>query len=120
MTSETERLTQAAQDRQLLYGYCADCQEAHHFPRSFCPFCFSDAVEWRQASGKGVIFSYSVMQKSETGPYVMAYVKLEEGPLILTNIIDSDQTLIAIDKDVQLVWKNPENSKQPVPFFSLV
>jgi len=47
---ETERFWKAAEAGKLLYGFCLACSEPHYYPRSFCPFCFSERIEWRAAA----------------------------------------------------------------------
>ena len=56
---------------------------------AFCPYCFSDKLEWKQASGKGKIYTFSVMRRAPE-PYVIAYVTLDEGVSMMTNIVDCD------------------------------
>ncbi|MGZ5935425.1 MAG: Zn-ribbon domain-containing OB-fold protein [Rhizomicrobium sp.] len=115
---ETEKFWKAAEAGKLLYGYCLACKEPHYYPRSFCPFCFSENVEWREASGKATVYSFSIMYRSPTGPYTIAYVTLAEGPRLLTNLVDCDFKKIAIDAPAKLVWK-PSEGGAPVPFFTL-
>lgn len=115
---ETEKFWKAAEAGKLLYGYCLACMEPHYYPRSFCPFCFSEKVEWREASGKATVYSFSIMYRSPTGPYTIAYVTLAEGPRLLTNLVDCDFKKIAIDAPAKLVWK-PSEGGAPVPFFTL-
>ena len=118
VTPETQTFWDAATSGKLLYGFCKACKEPHYFPRPHCPFCFSDSVEWREASGRAAIYTYSIMRRSPTGPYAIAYVTLEEGPSLLTNIVDSDLEAIRIGRAVQLVFK-PSEGEPPVPFFKL-
>ncbi|MGZ6006683.1 MAG: Zn-ribbon domain-containing OB-fold protein [Rhizomicrobium sp.] len=115
---ETEKFWKAAEAGKLLYGYCLACKEPHYYPRSFCPFCFSEKVEWREASGKATVYSFSIMYRSPTGPYTIAYVTLAEGSRLLTNLVDCDFKKIAIDAPAKLVWK-PSEGGAPVPFFTL-
>ncbi len=115
---ETEKFWKAAEAGKLLYGFCLACNEPHYFPRSFCPFCFSEKVEWREASGKAAVYSYSIMYRSPTGPYTIAFVTLAEGPRVLTNLVDCDFKKIKIDAPAKLVWK-PSEGGPPVPFFTL-
>ncbi len=115
---ETERFWKAAEAGTLLYGFCLACGEPHYFPRSFCPFCFSDRVEWRAAGGAAKVYSFSVMHKSPSGPYAIAYVELAEGPRVLTNLVDCAFDTIAIGARTKLVWK-PSEGGPPVPFFTL-
>jgi uncharacterized OB-fold protein len=115
---ETERFWKAAEAGKLLYGFCLACSEPHYYPRNFCPFCFSERVEWREASGNANVYSFSIMYRTPTDPYTIAYVTLAEGPRLLTNLVDCDLKKIAIDAPAKLVWK-PSEGGAPVPFFTL-
>ena len=97
---------------------CDACGEHHHYPRSHCPFCFSDKVLWRQASGRGTIYSYSVMRRAEV-PYAIAYVTLEEGPTMVTNIVDCDLNQLRIGQAVKLTFCATEGGP-PLPMFAPV
>jgi hypothetical protein len=118
VNEETQRFWDAAANGKLLYGYCLACKEPHYFPRSFCPFCFSEKVEWREASGNATVYTFSVMHRSPTGPYAIAYVELAEGPRLLTNIVDCDFDTIKVGAKTKLVWK-PSEGGAPIPFFTL-
>jgi uncharacterized OB-fold protein len=93
------------------------CKEPHYFPRSICPFCFSDKTEWEESKGEGAIYSYSLMRKSPTGPYAVGYVTLDEGPSLLTNFVDCDLTALKIGQRVKVVFKPTDGA--PLPFFTL-
>ena len=81
-----------------------------------CPFCFSDKTEWQEASGRGTIYTYSVMRRAPV-PYAIAYVTLAEGPRMMTNIVDCDLDSIKIGQAVRLVFK-PSDGGPPVPMFT--
>lgn len=119
VTPETKRFWDAASNGKLLYGWCNACKEPHYYPRSLCPFCFGDDVTWKEASGRGKIYTYSIMRRTQTAPFVIAYVTLEEGPSLLTNIVDSKIGDVKIGAPVSLVFK-PSEGGPPVPFFRLV
>ena len=70
---------------------CTACDRAHWYPRAICPFCAGDKVEWREASGKGTIYTFSVMRRVKE-PYIIAHVTLAEGPTMLTNVVDATET----------------------------
>src|SRR5439155_1268073 len=89
---------------KLLVRKCTSCGQLHHYPRTICPFCFSDKTEWVEASGKGTIYSYSVMRRAPV-PYAMAYVTLAEGPRMVTNIVDCDFDKLKVEQAVKLVFK---------------
>ena len=67
-------------------------------PRAFCPFCKAPDPRWTASSGQGEIFSFSVARTAT--PYVVAYVRLAEGPLMLTNIVDCDPDGVRIGQRV--------------------
>jgi uncharacterized protein len=118
VSTENEPFWNATAQGKLLVKRCTACGEAHHYPRTLCPFCFSDKTEWTDASGRGTIYSYSVMRRAPE-PYVMAYVTLEEGPTMMTNIVDCDFDALKIGQKVKVVFK-PSDGGAPVPMFTPV
>lgn len=109
-TPESETFWNAARNGKLMLGRCRSCGEAHYYPRSICPFCFSTEVEQNEASGSGHIYSFSVMRRATT-PYVIAYVTLEEGPTMMTNIVNCDADGIAIGQTVKLMFQPTEGGE---------
>jgi hypothetical protein len=105
----------AAAEGQLMLKGCNACSRLHWYPRAICPFCSADATLWRPASGKGFIYSYSIMRQMPE-PYAIAYVTLAEGPTLLTNITDTAFDDIAIGKPVELIFAATEGGP-PVPVF---
>lgn len=65
----------------------------HHYPRPFCPVCWSEDVEWVEASGRATLYTHSTVYSNdlppfkERLPYIAAVVDLEEGPRVMTNIV---------------------------------
>jgi uncharacterized OB-fold protein len=116
---ETQAFWDAAAEGKLLIKKCNSCGEVHFYPRSICPFCFSDQTVWQQASGDGTIYTYSVMRRGAPVPYAIAYVTLAEGPAMMTNIVDCDLDGIKIGQKVKLVFK-PSEGGPPVPCFAPV
>ena len=82
----------AARQGQLLISECAACGRVHHYPRPFCPFCWSEDVRPVQASGAGTLYTYSTVYVNDLAPfkerlpYVAAIVELDEGPRMTTNM----------------------------------
>ena len=74
---ETAQFWEAAKQGKLLFKRCKACGEPHYFPRSICPFCFSDTTVWEASSGEAVIYGYSHMRKSASGPDVISYFTLK-------------------------------------------
>ena len=116
ISEETQAYWDAAGKGKLLVRKCTACGQAHHYPRTICPFCFSDKTEWVEASGKGTIYSYSVMRRAPV-PYAIGYVTLAEGPRMLTNIVDcGDFDDVKIGQRVAVTFKKTEGGVT-IPMF---
>jgi hypothetical protein len=113
---ETRRYWDAARQGRLLIKRCRSCGEPHFYPRPTCPFCFGDDTEWVTAAGTGTIYSFSIMRRAPVS-YAMAYVTLDEGPVMMTNIVDCDFETIRIGQRVRVVFK-PSEGGPPVPMFT--
>jgi uncharacterized protein len=113
---ETKPFWEAAAEGRLLLKRCRSCEEIHYYPRAQCPFCGSGETEWRPASGAGTIYSYSVMRRADV-PYAIAYVTLDEGVTMMTNLVDCDLDAIRVGQRVRLVFK-PSEGGPPVPAFT--
>src|SRR5260370_6700088 len=84
---ETKPFWDAAAQGKFMIKRCTACGEPHYFPRSICPFCFSDQTVWEQASGEYTIYTFRLMRKSATGTYTIADVTLSVVHSIITNIV---------------------------------
>ncbi len=114
-TEDTKPFWEAAAEGRFLIKRCLACERVHWYPRTLCPFCFSERTEWQPASGRGVIYSYSVMRRA-TPPYVVAFVTLDEGPTMLTNIVACDPDSLCIGQKVSVVFR-PTDGEFMVPVF---
>jgi uncharacterized OB-fold protein len=112
---ETKPFWDAATEGRLLIKKCVTCGQVHFYPRAICPFCGSDKTEWVTASGRGTVYSYSVMRRVPI-PYALAYVTLAEGVSMMTNIVDGDLDAIRIGQPVMVAFK-PSEGGPPVPMF---
>ncbi len=107
----------AASEGRLLVKHCKACSQSHHYPRALCPFCWSDEVEWTNTSGTGTIYTFSVTRRGTHTPYCIAYVTLDDGPTILTNIVDSDLDGVRIGQRVKVVFKKSDGGFS-IPMFT--
>lgn len=93
---------------ELVLQRCRACQVVQHRPRGFCVSCFSDDIEHFVASGRGEVHTYSIVRQNQMPrfrdalPYVVAYVQLEEGPQLLTNIVDCEPEAVSIGMSVRV------------------
>ncbi|MET7450607.1 OB-fold domain-containing protein [Streptomyces sp. NPDC005574] len=83
----------AAAGGRLLLRRCGACGRAHHYPREFCPHCWSEDVTWEDASGRATLYTWSVVHRNDLPPfgdrvpYVAAVVDLAEGPRMMTEVV---------------------------------
>ena len=116
VTPETRPFWDAAEEGRLPCQAVRGVRPGDHYPRSICPFCWSDRTEWVRVSGRGIIYSYSVMLRVPV-PYAIAYVTLDERVTMMTNIVDCDLDAIRIGQPVRVVFR-PTHGGPPVPMFT--
>jgi len=101
----------AAREGRLIIQKCKECNKNIFYPRIACPYCFSDGLEWVEASGKGTIYSFTVVENNAPSafiqdmPYVVAIVKLEEGVQMLSNIVGCDTRELKCDTPVEVTFE---------------
>jgi uncharacterized OB-fold protein len=109
---ETKPYWDACKRHELHLPYCLQCKEFFFYPRPFCPRCFSWELEWRRVSGRGTVYTYSIQYRPQAPgfqpPYVTAIVQLDEGPRMLTNLveIEPDPEQIRCDMPVEVVFED--------------
>ncbi|MFI4976205.1 MAG: Zn-ribbon domain-containing OB-fold protein [Caulobacterales bacterium] len=115
---ESKPFWDAAAQGRFLLKRCTACNELHWYPRNICPFCFSANTEWVESKGEGVIYTYSVMRRNTPVPYAIAYVTLNEGVSLLTNLVDCDFDALKVGQKVKLKW-TPTEGGPPVFTFTV-
>ena len=100
----------ATRERRLLVQLCTHCGRYQHYPRALCIHCGRAELAWREAAGGGTIYSFTVVHRAPGAsappvPYVVALVRLDEGPVVLTNLVASDPGALACDASVRLTWE---------------
>jgi uncharacterized OB-fold protein len=106
---ETKEFWAATAEGRLLLKHCLDCGSVIWYPRAICPECSSMDTDWFEASGRGRLYSYTVNYRGEgayqgCAPFVLAYVELDEGPRIMTNIVAADGVDLAVGLPVEVVF----------------
>ena len=114
-----DRWFEAAAAGTLLLKQCATCRARHHYPRALCPFCLSEDVRWVPACGMGEIHTFSITRPRGAIPYCIAYVTLDEGVTVLTNIVDCELDAVRIGQRVRVVFRQTKGGFS-VPMFTPV
>jgi uncharacterized OB-fold protein len=120
-TPETAHFWEGTRAGELRLQRCDDCQHVYFPPRPFCPACASRAVSVFAASGRGRLDSYVISHRPHPAfepPYAIALVALEEGPRMMSNIVECEQTPEALALDMPLeVTFAPQNDEISLPLF---
>ena len=105
-TPETQHFWDGCRDGELRLQRCKSCDHTYFPPRDFCPACSAREVEVVKASGKATLYSYIINHRPRPDfgeePHSIAVVQLEEGPRMMTNIVDCPQTPEALELDMPL------------------
>ncbi len=107
---DTAAYWEAAREHRFIIQQCTDCGEHQFYPHGVCSHCLSSALEWREASGAGEVYSFSVNHRAphpgfaDDLPFVPAVVTLAEGPRMMTNIVGCDPDSVEIGMAVEVVF----------------
>jgi len=96
---------------KLTLQKCRNCGEIVYYPRVACPECLSTEYDWVDLSGRGTVYSYSIVWRPQHPaflpmvPIVLAAIHLEEGPLIVSNIVNCPEEEVKIGMLVRVVFE---------------
>ena len=125
VTEESRPFWEGCKRGVFLLQHCEACQRYQFYPRLYCMQCGSDRLSWKQASGRGVIYSYTIIRQNKSPefmhdtPYNVAIIQLEEGPRLMSNIIDAAPGALQVDLPVTVVF-DPVSETISVPRFRLI
>jgi uncharacterized OB-fold protein len=114
----------ATLEGRLVVQQCVACGHHQLYARAHCLVCRS-AVEWVPASGRGTVYSYTVIRQNMSRsfrhllPYVVALVDLDEGPRLMTNIVGCDPADVACGAPVEVRFE-PVSEEAALPLFELI
>lgn len=112
MEIDTAPYWEACRRHELRTQRCLDCGTYRFPPRAICYNCGSFKAEWARTSGRGKIYSWVVPHHpvhpatKELVPYAVVLVELEEGPRMITHIVDCQWGEIYAEMPVELVWED--------------
>ncbi len=120
--ADTAEFWKRTRDQQLSYQQCGACDGIVFYPRRHCTHCLGSNLEWRTASGRGTVYTFSVVRQSyhpffrAQVPYAVAWIDLEEGPRILSNVVGlaDPGTQLEIGQSVVVEWEAHEELSIPL------
>lgn len=111
-TAWSQPFWDAAKQHKLVLKHCRDCGNIDHPPYLYCTNCQSDNMEWREASGKGVLYGFGVNEAAvpipfmPDLPYVNAFIDLDEGVRMISNIVECDFKELKNGMRVEVVFED--------------
>jgi uncharacterized OB-fold protein len=112
ITPESRPFWEGCRRHELLIQHCRACGGLQYYPRGVCAACWSPDLEWRRASGRGTVYTFTVTHRSQAPgfkdalPYVLAWVELEEGVQMLANVVGCAPARVAIDLPVRVLFED--------------
>lgn len=117
--ADSKQFWEGCNKEQLLIQHCGDCHQYIYYPRIVCPNCMSSNISWHESSGRGKVYSYTIVRFGPPGfnddvPFVSALVELEEGVRMITNIVNCDVEDVTCDMPVEVTFEQRDTVKLPV------
>lgn len=109
-TDSSRAFWSACGEGRLVLQRCRSCQQVQFYPRSLCANCLSDDLAWIEASGRGVVYSYTVVHRAlmagfaDEVPYVIALVQLDEGVRLMTRLVRCEPDLVTVGMPVAVTF----------------
>jgi uncharacterized protein len=108
---------------ELRLQRCSGCGAFQFYPRIMCAACLGQALDWVPASGRGRVRSYTVVRRPVTpayeAPYVVALIELEEGPTLMSHVVDCAPEAVSVGAPVQAAFEAWSETVS-LPVFELV
>lgn len=108
---------EAAKNERLVLPRCNRCGRFHHHPRPWCPHCWSSDLGWEEVSGRATVVTFCVVHQPPSPefdvPYVLAVVELQEGPEMMTNIVDVSPAAVHIGMPVTVTFEHRGDLELP-------
>ena len=113
---------EATKRHELVMPRCRTCSKIFFYPREQCPNCYSTDLDWTQVSGKGRLYSFTVVHQTAhpafqpESPHIYAIVQLNEGPRMPSNLIGCEIEDARIDMAVEAVFDDASDDYTLVKF----
>lgn len=108
ISPESEAYWQGCKAGKLLLQKCADCGHIQFYPRLLCTACAGDNLDWHEASGNGIVKSFTIIRRAVSAayepdaPYVVALIEVAEGPTMMSNVVGCDPESVSIGLRVKV------------------
>ncbi len=110
ITAESRPFWDAAARHEFMIQRCAACGTVQFYPRGVCAACWSDTLQWKSSPGRGRVYTFTVTHRTQARgfrdevPYVLAWIELEEGVQVMSNIVGVDPAAVRIGMPVRVTF----------------
>ncbi len=114
VTEVTRPYWDAARAGRFVIQRCGRCRRFVHYPRPWCPHCWSTELDWVEASGRGEVVTYTAVHQAPSpafavgAPYVLAVVRLAEGPQMMANVVHIQPREMRVGLPVRVTFEERE------------
>jgi uncharacterized OB-fold protein len=118
----TQPFWDATKSHKLVLPRCNACSHLFFYPRERCPNCLSGDLSWVESEGKGRVYSFTIIQQPvdkaflEDIPYIYAIIQLDEGPRMISNVIDCAIEDVCVDMAVTVAFDDVTSDVTLVKF----
>ena len=110
-TSDSRPFWEGCRRHELLLPRCRPCGDYFFYPRLLCPRCLSKDLEWAKSTGRGKVYSFSVVHTRFFGqpwevPYAVAIIQLDEGVRMLSNVVECSPDDVTVGMSVEVVFED--------------
>jgi len=116
-TAATRPFWNALAEGKLMLQQCGACSTLFHYPRAFCPECLSPDLAWREVTGSGALYTYTITRRpthplfADEVPQRLAVVELDEGPKLTTTLVNVREADIRIGMRLAPVFEKQQDGK---------
>ena len=116
LDEESRWFWEACARHELVLQRCGACGTVRWHPRALCPACLSGETEYVRSTGRGTVYTFTVTRQNQAAgfrdelPYVLAYVELDEGVRMLTNVVGTPVEEVRIGMPVEVVFEDVDET----------
>ena len=117
---DTAAFWQGTKEKEFRYQQCKRCNTVVFYSRRHCTGCTDGELQWKTSAGTGSVYTFSVVRQSyhpffrNMVPYVVAWIDMDEGPRILSNVTGVAPEDVSVGQKVQVEWEEHETLNIPL------
>lgn len=105
-----QRFWDSLREGRIRVQRCSSCETFRHVPKEICAHCHSTAYSWEPVSGRGVVYTYTIVHRAPTpayqqrAPYAIVHAEMEEGFRMVATMTGAAQECVEIGAPIRVVY----------------